>query len=133
MCYSQLELLVRGYTYVQMTFIGGFAGVLIGLLDRQPAYYNRRMWQQCFLGTLMVLAVEYASGYVLNIRMGLGIWDYSRMPYNYRGQICLVTAVLWFFLCPFAIWMDDFLRFKFFDEPRPKSVVYNYVRLFTFQ
>ena len=131
MCYTTIELFVRGVTYVQMLWIGGLAGVLIGLLDKQPAYYNRRMWQQCFLGTLITLAVELCSGYVVNIKLHLDIWDYSSMPYNFYGQICLPTAIAWFFLMPLAIYADDWLRWKLFYERHPNGgILANYIRLF---
>ena len=131
MGYATIELFFRGYTYVQMLWIGGLAGVLVGLLDDHPAYYNRTMWQQCFLGTLITLAVELVSGYIVNIRLRLGIWDYSTMPYNFYGQICMPTAVAWFFLMPLAIYADDWLRWKLFYERRPKGgLIANYIRLF---
>jgi len=53
MGYTTLELLFRGVTYVQMLWIGGLVGVLVGLLNEHPAYYNRLMWQQCLLGTII--------------------------------------------------------------------------------
>jgi uncharacterized membrane protein len=131
MCYATVELLYRGYTYVQMIWIGGLAGVLIGLLDCHPAYYNRRMWQQCFLGTLIALAIECGSGLILNRWLHLHIWDYSCLRYNFRGQICLRAAVAWFFLMPFAIYLDDWLRWKLFSEPKPAGgILHNYGLLF---
>lgn len=131
--YSQLELFFRGFTYVQMTFIGGLCGALIGLLDAHPAYYNRTMFQQCVLGTLIVLLIEYISGYLFNIKLGMDIWDYTCLPCNLRGQICLPTAVIWFFICPLAVWLDDYLRFRLFAERKPESPLRHYIRLFTFR
>lgn len=134
MCYTTIELLFRGYTYVQMLWVGGLCGLLVGLLDSHPAYYNRLMWQQCFLGTMITLAIEYTSGWILNIKLHLNIWDYSDVPYNLHGQICLKTAVAWFFLMPLAIYTDDWLRWKLFNEPRPRGgILYSYIRLFTFK
>lgn len=134
MCYSTIELFVRGFTFVEMIFVGGIAGVLIGLLNDHPAYYNRRMWQQCFLGTIITLIVEFVSGYILNIVLQRGIWDYSGIPYNFMGQICLKTAIAWFFLMPFAIYADDFIRWKFLGEEKPEGNVFtNYIKLFTFK
>lgn len=131
--YSQLELLFRGFTYVQMTVIGGLCGALIGLIDEHPAYYNRIMFQQCVLGTLIVLLVEYVSGYIFNIRLGMNIWSYTCMPCNLRGQICLPTAVVWFFLCPLGVWLDDYLRYRLFHQPEPESLPRHYLRLVTFR
>lgn len=131
MCYAQIELFIRGFTYLPMTFIGGLAGVLIGLLDRHPSSGVLKMWQQCILGTLIVLDIEFISGYICNIRLGMMLWDYSRYRYNLNGQVCFPLAAAWFFLVPFASWMDDFLRWKLFGENKPESIFYNYKRLLT--
>ncbi|MFO7161144.1 MAG: hypothetical protein DIU81_006655, partial [[Clostridium] cellulosi] len=95
MGYTTLELLFRGVTYVQMLWIGGLVGVLVGLLNEHPAYYNRLMWQQCLLGTIITDVIEFISGYVLNIVLHRNIWDYSSMPYNFHGQICLFMTIAW--------------------------------------
>ncbi len=131
MCYAQLELFSRGVTYLPMTFIGGAAGVLIGLLDSHPAAIKLRMWQQCALGTLIVLDIEFISGLICNMRLNMGLWDYSRYSFNLDGQVCLWFALMWFMLVPFAVWLDDFLRWKLFGEPRPASPLINYKRLIT--
>lgn len=134
MCYTTIELFVRGYTYLQMLFVGGLCGVFIGLLNSKPAYYNRTIWQQCFLGTLITLSIEFVSGMIMNKWLKLNIWDYSCLQYNCCGQICLKTAIMWFFLMPFAIYADDWLRWKLFSEPKPQGNVFtNYIRLFTFR
>jgi uncharacterized membrane protein len=132
MCYAQIELFVRGMTYLPMTFIGGVAGVLIGLLDSSPRSQSLKMWQECVLGTLIVLDVEFISGYICNMRLGMMLWDYSGYKFNLNGQICAKLAVAWFLLVPFASWIDDFLRWKLFDEKEPKSLLHNYKRLLTF-
>lgn len=131
MCYATVELFFRGYTYIQMLWIGGLAGALIGLLDSHPAYYNRYMWQQCFLGTLITLAIEFVSGLIFNEWLHLNLWDYDCFHYNFHGQICLRTALAWFLLMPFAIYVDDWLRWKLFSEPKPEgSLLHNYAILF---
>jgi uncharacterized membrane protein len=131
MCYVTLELIFRGYTYRQMIWIGGLAGLLIGLLNQHRAYYNRLMWQQCFLGTLITLAVEFAGGCIFNLWLHLKIWDYSSMPFNLYGQICLQMAAEWFFLMPLAVYLDDWLRWKLFNETPPiGGLLTNYIALF---
>jgi uncharacterized membrane protein len=132
MCYAQLELFARGFTYLPMTFIGGLAGALIGLVNHLPAAPRLRMWQLCLIGTLIVLDVEFISGYICNIRLGMMLWDYSGYRYNLNGQICLKLACAWFFIVPLATWMDNFLRWKLFNELQPASLLQSYVRLFTF-
>lgn len=132
MCYATVELLWRGVTYSPMIAVGGLCGLCIGLLNQHPVFCDRHIWQQCFIGTVITLAIEYTSGYILNIRLGLNIWNYSKMPLNINGQICLLYAVLWFFLMPFAIYVDDWLRWKLFDEPQPPGGnLQYYIKLFT--
>jgi uncharacterized membrane protein len=132
MCYATVELLWRGVTYLPMIFVGGLCGLCVGLLNQHPIFCDRRIWQQCLIATALTLFIEYVSGYILNIRLGLHIWDYSSMPLNLNGQICLLYAALWFLLMPFAAYLDDWLRWKLFDEAQPPGrVLQNYKELFT--
>jgi uncharacterized membrane protein len=52
--------------------------------------------------------------------LGLGVWDYSGLPLNVLGQISLLYSVLWMPLVVFAVWLDDFLRWKLWGEERPR-------------
>lgn len=119
--YFVLEGLWRGWTNIAMLFIGGICGVLVGLLNERPGYYKLKIWQQCLIGTLIILCVEFVSGLVLNVWLGLHLWDYSNIWGNLYGQVCLPYAALWFLLTPFAIWLDDFLRAKLYKEGEPYS------------
>lgn len=130
MCYVTIELLWRGVTYLPMLFVGGLCGLCIGLLNQRPSFYDRKIWQQCLIGTLLTLLIEFVSGYILNIKLGLNIWNYNGVPGNLMGQICLPYAAFWFMLMPFAIYADDWLRWKLFSEPHPKGGLFiNYVKL----
>ena len=105
-----------GYANISMFAVGGLCGLLVGSINQIPRFYNMSVWKQAVIGTFIVLAVEYISGYILNVKLGLDIWDYSNMYFNVNGQICFEFAVLWFFLMPAAIWLEDFIRFKFWGE-----------------
>ena len=99
-----------------MLFVGGLCGVLVGSINQMPKFYKMAVWKQAVIGTVLTLVVEYISGYVLNIKMGLDIWDYSDMYFNLNGQICFEFAVIWFLLMPTAIWLEDYIRFTFWGE-----------------
>ncbi len=119
-CYFALEGLWRipqgGYANILMLPIGGFCGLLVGSVNQFPRFYNMKVWKQAAIGTVIVLAVEYVSGCVLNIRLNFDIWDYSDMAFNINGQICPQFAALWFLLMPTAIWLEDYIRFIFWRE-----------------
>jgi uncharacterized membrane protein len=122
MIYFTAEGFWRGWTNIAMLFVGGLCCVLIGLLDEFPKQYKLKIWQQCILGTLIILTIEFVSGVILNIWLKLHIWDYSNTWGNIKGQICVPYAILWFILTPFVIWLDDFLRWKMFGEEEPYHI-----------
>lgn len=49
-------------------------------------------------GALAITAVELAIGYVVNVRLGWAVWDYSALPLNLMGQICLPFTAVWLLL-----------------------------------
>ncbi len=127
--YMVLEGFWRGWTNISMLVVGGLCGFFIGRLNEYPTFYNRKMWEQCIIGTIIVLVVEFTSGMILNVWLGLHIWDYSNTWGNLHGQICIPYAVLWFLLVPTVIYADDYLRFMLFGEEKPMGVLKNYNKL----
>ena len=105
-----------GDANISMLFVGGLCGLLIGSINQIPKFYNMSVFKQSLMGTVIVLVIEYIAGYILNIKMGLDIWDYSDMFFNINGQICLEFGLIWLLLMPAAIWLEDFIRFKFWNE-----------------
>ena len=47
-------------------------------------------------------------------------WDYSGLPGNILGQTCPQFALLFLPLSAIAIIIDDFVRWKWFDEEKPR-------------
>lgn len=112
--YICLELLYRGRTHISMFFVGGLCGVLIGLInDNTP---DIPLFYQCILGTTIVTLIEFISGCYLNIYLGLGVWDYSHVPFNLLGQVCLPFSIIWVFLSIPVIYLDDYLKNKLLNE-----------------
>lgn len=112
--YICLELLYRGHTHISMFFVGGLCGVLIGLInDNTP---DMPLFYQCILGTTIVTLIEFISGCYLNIYLGLGVWDYSHVPFNFLGQVCLPFSIIWMFLSIPVIYLDDYLKNKLLNE-----------------
>jgi hypothetical protein len=98
-----------------MLVVGGLCGVLVGLLNQHPRFYTARIIWQSALGAVIVLAVELGAGIVLNIWLGLAVWDYSGLPGNVLGQICVQYGFLWLLLMPFAIWLEDTARWLIYS------------------
>ena len=106
--YGLIEILWRGYTHPSMVIVGGICGLLIGLLNEKNKKMNLLL--QMVEGMVIVTVLEFVSGIVLNLCLGLNVWDYSNMRFNLLGQVCPQFCIAWFFLSYFVIRIDDFLR-----------------------
>jgi len=95
--YSFLEIACRGYTHWTMTLTGGIVAVFLFLLHLNSP--PKSLFFECFCRAMGITAVEMTLGTIVNIKLGWNVWDYSDMPLNLFGQICLPFSVLWFCLC----------------------------------
>lgn len=77
------------------------------------------IWLQAACCAALVTVVELAAGVVLNIWLGLGVWDYSGLPGNLWGQICPQFALLWLVLCLLFIPVFDWLRYAVAGGEKP--------------
>lgn len=117
--YIGIEMLWRGYSHWTMGIVGGLCFVIIGGLNNYIPW-KMTLQKQAAIGTLVVTSIEFISGIILNLFLQLHIWDYSNLPFNILGQICLPFTILWFFLCIVAIIVDDYLRYFLFHEEKPE-------------
>lgn len=116
--YVAIELGFRGHSHWTMFLLGGLCFILIGGLNNYIPW-EMSIIKQGIIGALIITSLEFIFGLVLNLYLNLGIWDYSNMPFNILGQICLPFSIAWFFLSLVAIFADDWLRYVLFKEERP--------------
>lgn len=116
--YVLIELLWRGHSHYSMFIVGGVCFILVGAINEFYSYKLGLVWQ-AMIGSILITLVEFVAGLILNIHLGLGIWDYSHLPLNILGQVCLPFMIAWFFLAGIAIILDDYLRYWLFKEERP--------------
>jgi uncharacterized membrane protein len=122
-----------GYANICMLPIGGLCGFLVGSINQVPKFYNMKIIYQSLIGAIIVTVVEFLSGCILNLYLGLGIWDYSNLPFNLLGQICLPFTLIWFAIMPLCIWLEDKIRYLFFKEGVSYSLKSIYVEFITFK
>lgn len=120
--YVLVELLYRGYSHLSMYFVGGCCYLLIDLLNETIFDWETPLIKQMVISSVIVTVVEFISGLILNVWLGLGVWDYSNLPLNVLGQISLPFMIAWFFLALPAIISSDYARYFLFKEERPHYV-----------
>lgn len=76
-----------------------------------------------FLSAIIITFIEFVSGCILNIWLGLNIWDYTDEPFNILGQINLKHSFYWFLLSSIGIILDDYIRYFLFREEKPKYTI----------
>lgn len=116
--YGALELIGRGYTHWSMVLLGGICFVAVGLLN-EVIPWEMPLTVQMLCGCIIITALEFCCGCIVNIWLGWAVWDYSDEWDNLLGQICPLYSVLWYFVSLPAILIDDWLRYWLFFEDRP--------------
>ncbi len=117
--YALIEMLYRGHTHWTMFVVGGLCGYAIGLIN-EIFPWEMALWKQSLIGTAVVTGIEFISGCIINLWFGWGVWDYSNLPFNVLGQICLPFCLMWIFLVTIWIFADDYLRYWIFKEEKPR-------------
>lgn len=116
--YIIMECLFRGHSHWTMFLVGGLCFVLIGAIN-EVIPWEMPVWQQALIGAAIITAVEFVSGCIINIWLGWDVWDYSGLPGNILGQICLPFCGVWILLAVVGIVLDDYLRYWWFGEEEP--------------
>ncbi|MGN0601227.1 MAG: hypothetical protein ACI4I7_00805 [Oscillospiraceae bacterium] len=115
--YGCIEIAARGFTHITMGLLGGLSMIAIHVSNN-----GRREGMNYFVQlasiTFFITAIEFISGEILNVMLGMNIWDYSDIPMNFDGQICLPFVGIWIILAAAGIALDDFLRWKMFGEDK---------------
>lgn len=97
--YGFIEILWRGYTHWSMLITGGLCLLII----YKVASCKSKLFSKAFICMLLITAVELFVGIIVNIILKLDVWDYSLLPFNFLGQICLRYSLFWLILSVPAI------------------------------
>lgn len=121
--YIGIEFLYRGYSDFSMYFAGGLSFMLIGLMNEWFSW-KLALISKMLISSIIITTIELLVGLIVNVWLKEGVWDYSAMPYNFMGQICLLFSNLWFLLSLPAIFLDDLLKYILFKEKIQKYRIF---------
>ena len=95
--YGLIEIMFRGYTHWSMLLTGGACMLTLSYFDL--AYKNAPLLLKAIGGSVIITIFEFSVGTIVNLLFHMNVWDYSLLPFNLLGQICLPFSILWFFIC----------------------------------
>ena len=92
-----------GLVYGPFNLLYGAGAVVLTLALYR---YRNRGYLLSFLGGMLVgSVVEYACSWGQEALLGSRSWDYSSLPFNINGRICLLYSVFWGVLG--VLWIKD--------------------------
>ena len=103
--YYMLETVVRGYSHWTMFLLGGVCFLGCGVIN-DIAGDSISIWEKMVWCMIVITILEFLTGVIVNVKLGWYIWDYSRMPLQVMGQICVPYMLLWYAVSGVAIWLN---------------------------
>lgn len=107
-----------------MLVLAGLVFIAIGLLNEVWGW-DTALILQVLIGTLIATISEFITGCIVNLWLGWNVWSYEGMWGNVLGQVTPQFILLWIPITLLAIILDDVIRFRFFNEERPRYWIGN--------
>lgn len=117
--YITLETIYRERSHWTMGVLAGIVFIVVGLLNEKWGW-DTSLVLQTLVGTAIATVSEFITGCIVNLWLGWNVWDYSTLKWNVLGQICPQFILLWVPIILLAIVLDDLLRYRFFNEEKPR-------------
>lgn len=114
--YCALEMLWRGRTHISMAICAGVCFFAMYELQKLETFSALPLPLRALCGAGIITLSELVTGCIVNLGLGLEVWDYSRLPFSFRGQICLPFSALWFLLSLAIFPVCDILRRAVFGK-----------------
>lgn len=90
----------QSFVYGPFCAIYGLGAVVIILsLQRFKGQYNTLFFAGCVVGSILEYIISFLGEVILNVKW----WDYSSVPLNLNGRICLLYSLFWGFLSLYLI------------------------------
>lgn len=117
--YVTLEVIYRQRSHWTMLVLAGLVFIAVGLLNEKWGW-ETSLILQVLVGTAIATIDEFVTGCIVNLWLGWNVWDYSSLKWNVLGQITPQFILLWIPIILLAIVLDDIIRWRFFNEEKPR-------------
>lgn len=108
--YGIIEILWRGFTHPSMLTAGGISFCFFAKLGEK--FKNTGLILKSIIGSVFITGIELIFGVIFNIILKKNVWDYSKMPFNFCGQICALYSFFWVMLSIIFIPFANFVMKK---------------------
>lgn len=112
--YFYLEIAFRNYSHYSMIVCGGFCFVIVGTIGNYiletESDIPKAVALIMFFGALVITTLELFTGIIVNVKLNMGVWDYSSMKYNVYGQICLTYTMIWSLLSLLCVFVANLIK-----------------------
>lgn len=95
--YGMVEIMWRNHTHYTMVILGGLCFLVLYRLF--TAMNNYSLLEKCVAGAIIITFLEFLTGCIVNLLLNMGVWNYSKVPFNLLGQVCVLYSVLWGLIC----------------------------------
>lgn len=112
--YGLVEIVWRGYSHWTMMVAGGLCFIVFAKIDER--FSSVPLLYKCIMGSAFITSIELVFGVIFNLFFKMDVWDYSNVPINFMGQVCLLYSVLWGYLCSLAIPFSGLVKRKLTGE-----------------
>ena len=116
--YYGFELLFRGFSHWSMFVLGVICFVFFAVQGRMVLWQDP-LWLQLARCMVFVTSMEFITGIIVNKWLLLNVWDYSRLPLQLFGQICVPFIIIFSGLAAVGIILSGYLMHWLYQEPKP--------------
>lgn len=116
--YYSFELIFRGFSHWTMFVLGGSCFLFI-YIQGKIVKWKDSIFIQVIRCIIFVTSMEFITGIIVNKWLDLNVWDYSRLPFQLFGQICLPFMIIFSGLCVLGILISSQLAHWFYKEEKP--------------
>ena len=116
--FYSFELIFRGFSHWTMFVLGGICFLFI-YIQGKIVKWKDSVFIQVIRCIIFVTSMEFITGIIVNKWLDLNVWDYSRLPFQLFGQICLPFMIIFSGLCVLGILISSQLAHWFYKEEKP--------------
>ena len=108
--YGLMEIIWRGYTHWSMLIAGGICFVFFAGINEK--FKKTSIIIKGIIGSGFITAIELIFGIIFNVILKKNVWDYSKLPLNFGGQICALYSFIWLIISMLFIPFAGFINKK---------------------